>query len=57
MVIMPYQAELLPTFNKLVSLKTQTPTTFEIKPLSIYEVGDVVEQPIVEDKPEQSTQI
>jgi len=56
MVIMPYQAELLPTFNKLVSLKTQTPTTFEIKPLSIYEVGDVVEQPIVEDKPEQPIQ-
>ena len=57
MVIMPYQSELLPTFNKLVSLKSQTPTTFEIKPLSIYEVGDVVEQPIVEDKPEQPTQI
>lgn len=57
MVIMPYQAELLPTFNKLVSLKSQKPTTFEIKPLSIYEVGDVVEQPVVEDKPEQPTQI
>ncbi len=57
MVIMPYQHELLPMFNKLVSLKTQTPTTFEIKPLSIYEVGDVVEQPIVENKPEQPTQI
>jgi len=56
MVIMPYQSELLPTFNKLVSLKTQTPTTFEIKPLSIYEVGDVVEQPVVENKPEQSIQ-
>ena len=49
MVIMPYQAELLPTFNKLVSLKSQKPTTFEVKPLSIYEVGDVVEQPVVED--------
>jgi hypothetical protein len=57
MVIMPYQHELLPTFNKLVSLKSQKPTTFEIKPLSIYEVGDIVEQPIVEDKPEQPTQI
>ncbi len=57
MVIMPYQHELLPMFNKLVSLKTLTPTTFEIKPLSIYEVGDVVEQPIVENKPEQPTQI
>ena len=56
MVIMPYQNELLPTFNKLVSLKSQKPTTFEIKPLSIYEVGDVVEQPVVENKPEQPTQ-
>jgi hypothetical protein len=51
MVIMPYQAELLPTFNKLVSMKTGKPTTFEIKPLSLFEVGDVVEQPVVEDKP------
>jgi hypothetical protein len=50
-VIMPYQDELLPTFNKLVSLKTQTYTTFEIKPMSIYEVGDVVEQPVVENAP------
>ena len=57
MVIMPYQHELLPTFNKLVSLKFQRPTTFEIKPLSIYEVGDVVEQPVVENKPEQPTQV
>jgi hypothetical protein len=56
MVIMPYQSELLPVFNKLVSLKSQTPTTFEIKPLSIYEVGDVVEQPVVENKPEQPIQ-
>lgn len=52
-VIMPYQEELLPTFNKLVSLKTQTYTTFEIKPMSIYVVGDVIQQPIVENKPEQ----
>lgn len=56
MVIMPYQKELLSTFDKLVSLKAQVPTSFEIKPLSIYEVGDVVEQPIVEDKPIQPTQ-
>jgi len=56
MVIMPYQNELLPVFNKLVSLKSQKPTTFEIKPLSIYEVGDVVEQPVVENKPEQPIQ-
>ena len=50
-VIMPYQNAMLPCFNKLVSMKFQTPTTFEIKPLSIFEVGDVIEKPIVEDKP------
>ena len=57
MVIMPYQNELLPTFNKLVSMKFQKPTTFEIKPLSIYEVGDVVQNPVVEDKPVTPTQV
>jgi hypothetical protein len=36
MVILPYQSELLPTFDKLVSMKTSKPTTFEIKPLSIF---------------------
>jgi hypothetical protein len=51
MVIMPYQNEMLPAFNKIVSLKFEKQTTFEIKPLSIFEVGDVVEQPVVEDKP------
>jgi hypothetical protein len=49
MVIMPYQSELLPTFNKLVSMKTGRPTTFEIKPLSIFEVGDIIQKPVVED--------
>lgn len=56
-VIQPYQDELLPTFNKLVSLKSQTPTTFEIKPLTVFEVGDMIEQPIVENKPIEPTQI
>jgi len=51
MVIQPYQYELLPVFNKLVTLKHGKPTTFEVKPLSIFEVGDVLEKPIVEDKP------
>jgi len=51
MDILPFQNQLLPTFNKLVSMKYEKPTTFEIKPLSIFEVGDVVEKPIVEDKP------
>jgi hypothetical protein len=50
-VIMPYQNAMLPVFNKLVSMKFQTPTTFDIKPLSIFEVGDVIEKPVVEDKP------
>ena len=51
MVIMPYQAELLPTFNKLVSMKAGQPTTFEIKPLSIFETGYVLQKPVVEDAP------
>lgn len=56
MVIQPYQKELLSVFDKLISLKSQKPTTFEIKPLSIYEVGDVVEKPIVEDAPVTSVE-
>ena len=51
MVIMPYQNEILPVFNKLVSLKFEKPTTFEIKPLSLFLSGDVVENPTVVDKP------
>ena len=39
-VIKPYQSELLPTFNKLVSMKFQKPTTFEIKPLTILPIKD-----------------
>jgi len=56
-VIMPYQKQLLSVFDKLVSLKFQQPTSFEIKPLSIYEAGDIVEQPLVENKPETPTQV
>jgi hypothetical protein len=51
MVIMPYQNEILPVFNKLVSLKFGKPTTFEIKPLSLFLTGDVNENPVVDDKP------
>ena len=51
MVIMPYQNEILPVFNKLVSLKFGRPTTFEIKPLSLFLTGDVNENPVVDDKP------
>jgi len=51
MVIMPYQNQMLPVFNKLVSLKFERPTTFEIKPLSLFLTGDVKENPTVDDKP------
>ena len=51
MVIMPYQNEILPVFNKLVSLKFGRPTTFEVKPLSLFLTGDVNENPVVDDKP------
>jgi len=51
MVIMPYQNQMLPVFNKLVSLKFERPTTFEVKPLSLFLTGDVKENPIVDDKP------
>ena len=57
MVIMPYQNEILPVFNKLVSLKFGLPTTFEVKPLSLFLTGDVKENPVVEDKPVTTTQI
>jgi len=51
MVIMPYQNQMIPVFNKLVSLKFEKPTTFEIKPLSLFLTGDVKENPTVDDKP------
>lgn len=56
-VIMPYQKQLLGVFDKLVSLKFQVPTSFEIKPLSIYLEGDITETPTVVDKPETPTQV
>lgn len=51
MVIQPYQNMMLPIFNKLVSIKFEKPTTFEIKPLSLFLTGDVIENPTVVDKP------
>lgn len=57
MVIMPYQNCLLPVFDKLVSMKFERPTTFEIKPLSLFLTGDVKENPVVEDKPVVTTQV
>jgi hypothetical protein len=56
-VIMPYQKQLLSVFDKLCSIKFQQPTTFEIKPLSIYETGDVNQAPLVVDNPETPTKI
>jgi hypothetical protein len=56
MVIQPFQNELLPTFNKLVSLKFDTPTTFEIKPLSLFLGGDIKDNPAVVDKPVTSVE-
>jgi hypothetical protein len=43
MVIQPYQDELLPVFNKLLSLFFNKKTTLDIKPLSIYEQLPIVE--------------
>jgi hypothetical protein len=51
MVIQPYQDQMLPVFNKLLSLKFEKPTTLEVKPLSLFVTGDINENPIVEDKP------
>ena len=57
MVIQPYQNVMLPVFNKLVSLKFEKPTTFEIKPLSLFLTGDIVENPTVIDKPTTPTEV
>ena len=51
MVIQPYQNVMLPVFNKLVSLKFEKPTTFDIKPLSLFLTGDVTDNPTVVDAP------
>ena len=57
MVIQPYQNEIIPVFNKLVALKFGKPTNFEIKPLSLFLTGDVIENPSVVDKPVVSTPV
>lgn len=56
MVIQPFQNELLPTFNKLVSLKFNAPTIFDIKPLSLFLTGDITDNPAVVDKPVTSVE-
>jgi hypothetical protein len=57
MVIQPYQNEILPIFNKLLSIKFEKPTTFEVKPLSLFLTGDVRENPIVDDVPVTPVQV
>jgi hypothetical protein len=57
MVIQPYQNEILPVFNKLLSIKFEKPTTFEVKPLSLFLTGDVRENPIVDDAPVTPVQV
>ena len=56
-VIQPYQKQLLGVFDKLVTMKFGVPTTFEIKPMTIYEAGDITQEPTVVDKPTTPTQI
>ena len=56
MVIQPFQNQMIPVFNKIVSLKFGKPTNFEIKPLSIFLTGDVIENPSVVDKPTVSVE-
>ena len=51
MIIIPYQNMMLPVFNKLLSMKFEKPTTLDIKPLSLFVLGDVTENPTVVDKP------
>lgn len=57
MVIQPFQNCMLPCFNKLVSIKFEKPTTFEIKPLSLFLTGDVRENPVVDDVPVTPVQV
>jgi hypothetical protein len=56
-VIKPYQDELLPTFNKLLSLKFEKPTTLSIQPLSLFMTGDIYENPTVTDKQNPSVEV
>lgn len=57
MVIMPYQNDMLPVFNKLLTLKYGVETTLDIKPLSLFLTGDVTENPVVDDKPVNTVEV
>jgi len=43
MVILPYQDEMVPVFNKMLSLFFSKPTTLKIEPLSIYQAVPITE--------------
>jgi hypothetical protein len=48
---MPYQNEILPSFEKLLSLFSEKPTNLDAKPLTIFETGDVSQAPVVGSSP------
>jgi hypothetical protein len=48
---MPYQNEILPNFEKLLSLFSEKPTNLDVKPLTIFESGDISQAPAVGDSP------
>lgn len=50
-VIMPYQNEILPNFEKLLSLFSGVPTQLDVKPLTIFETGDIEQAPVVGSAP------
>lgn len=41
MVVIPYQKELLPTFEKLLSIKFEKPTRLEVLPLTIFKAAEI----------------
>jgi len=49
--IIPYINEILPNFEKLLSLFSEKPTNLEVKPLSIFETGDINEAPAAGSAP------
>ena len=57
MVIQPYQNELLPVLSKIVTLKFKKPTTYDVKPLSLFVTGDVTENTPAIDAPVVPTEV
>ena len=56
-VIMPYQNEILPNFEKLLSLFSEKPTNLEVKPLTIFETGDIEQAPVVGSAPVNTVEV